>query len=218
MLLPSATIAVGYSTTVIRTKSGDMLQGIIKESNDQSVGLMGSDGKLVRIKTSDIDRQQTTDVSLMPEGLEGALTQQQFADLIAYLASLKAPQSTAAASHGMPAEIPVLKTPVVLEQINSAGNAFKHPVWFGAVPGLADTFAVMEHEEGTIWLCQKNGSTETKTKFLETIAMPCLERADWLAWSFIRNSRRTINTTSCATPPREATFPARSLKEWPPPI
>ncbi|HET6246777.1 MAG TPA: PQQ-dependent sugar dehydrogenase, partial [Tepidisphaeraceae bacterium] len=136
--------------------------------NEQSVGLMGSDGKLIRIKTADIDRQKTTDVSLMPEGLEGALTQQQFADLIAYLASLKAPQSTAAAEHGMPAEIPVLKTPAAIVQLNSAGNAFKHPCWIGTVPGLGDTFAVVEHETGTIWLYQKNGSTETKTKFLQT--------------------------------------------------
>ncbi|HET6247993.1 MAG TPA: hypothetical protein VFE47_09880, partial [Tepidisphaeraceae bacterium] len=32
VLFPSATIAVGYSTTVIRTKTGDMFQGIVKES------------------------------------------------------------------------------------------------------------------------------------------------------------------------------------------
>ncbi|HWE04027.1 MAG TPA: PQQ-dependent sugar dehydrogenase [Tepidisphaeraceae bacterium] len=167
VLLPSSSIAVGYSTTVIRTKSGDLFQGIVKESNDRVVGLMGSDGKLLRIKTSDIDRQRTTDVSLMPEGLEGALTKQQFADLIAFLASLKAPQSMDAALHGMPREIPALMVPVALQQINSPQNAFKHPVWFGAVPGLSDSYAVVEHETGTIWLYRKNGSQESKTKFLE---------------------------------------------------
>jgi putative heme-binding domain-containing protein len=168
VLVPSATIAVGYSTTVIRTKSGDSFQGIIKESNDQAVGLMGSDGKLLHIKTSDIDQQRTTDLSLMPEGLEGAMSQQQFADLIAYLTSLKAPQSTAAAIHGMPLEIPPLKTPIALEVVNSPKNAFKHPAWFGPVPGLANTFTVVEHETGTIWLYHKDGSDESKTKFLET--------------------------------------------------
>jgi putative heme-binding domain-containing protein len=167
VLFPSTTIAVGYSTTVIRTKSGDSFQGIIKESNDQAVGLMGSDGKLLHILTSEIDQQRTTDVSLMPEGLEAALSQQQFADLIAYLASLKAPQSTATLFHGMPVEIPLLKTPVALEQVNSPGNAFKHPVWFGPVPSLADTFTVVEHETGTIWLYQKHGPEESKTKFLQ---------------------------------------------------
>jgi len=167
VLEPSATIAVGYSTTVIRTKSGDMFQGIVKESNERAVGLMGSDGKVVRIQLADIDRQKTTDVSLMPEGLEGALTTRQFADLIAYLTSLKAPQTTAVAERGMPLEIPSLKSPVVLQQINSPQNAFKHPVWFGPVPGLSHSFAVVEHEAGTIWLYENNGSQESKTKFLD---------------------------------------------------
>ncbi len=168
VLVPSATIAEGYAATVIRLKSGEIVQGIIRESNDHEVGLMCSDGKLLHIKTSDIDKQKTSNVSLMPEGLEGALTQQQFADLIAYLASLKAPQSTAAVWHGMPAEIPALKTPVAIEQVNSPGNAFKHPAWIGSVPGLSDTFAVIEHETGTIWLYQKSGAVEHKSVFLET--------------------------------------------------
>ncbi len=168
VIFPSATIAEGYSTTVIRTKSGDMLQGIVKESNEREIGLMGSDGKLLHIKVSDIDRQKTSNVSMMPEGLEGALTQGQFADLIAYLASLKAPQSAAVAWRGMPPEISVLQTPVALQQINSPGNAFKHPAWLGVVPGLSDTFAVIEHETGMIWLYQKTGSVDCKTKFLET--------------------------------------------------
>src|SRR5437588_7776531 len=58
ILFPSATIAPGYSTTVVRLKNGDVFQGIIKESNDQAIGLMGSDGKLIRIPAADIDRQQ----------------------------------------------------------------------------------------------------------------------------------------------------------------
>jgi len=168
VLEPSASIAVGFSTTVIRTKSGELFQGIVKESNDQAIGLMGSDGKLLQIKTADIDQQKTTDQSLMPEGLEGTMSPQQFADLIAYLASLKAPQSLASLEHGMPLDIPMLKTPVTFEQINSKKNAFKHPSWFGPVPGLADTFTIIEHETGTIWLFHKDGSEESKTKFLQT--------------------------------------------------
>jgi len=168
VIYPSKTIAVGYSTTIIRTKAGDTFQGIIKEADDQAVGLMGSDGRLVRIRNSDIDRQRTTDVSLMPEGLESALTQRQFADLIAYLASLKTPQSTAAVYHGMPLEIPSLKPPVVLQQFNTPENSFKHPVWFGSIPGMADSYLVVEHEMGKIWLLQGHGPQQSKTLFLET--------------------------------------------------
>ena len=89
------TIALGYNTTIIRTRSGEMLQGIVKETSADSISIMGSDGKLVKLKTADIDRQKTTDLSLMPEGLEGQMSQQQFADLIMYLTTLECRPSTA---------------------------------------------------------------------------------------------------------------------------
>ncbi len=168
VLNPSATIAVGYSTTIVQTKAGETYVGIVKQSNEKSVGLMNADGKLVTIPASEIQKQRTTDVSLMPEGLEASLTQQQFADLIAYLASLRAPQNLAESHHGMPLEIPKLATPLKLEQFNSPANAFKHPTWFGQVPGLEDTYTVVEHETGKIWLYRKHGSEESKSVFLET--------------------------------------------------
>ncbi|MDB5174839.1 MAG: estB 2, partial [Phycisphaerales bacterium] len=59
VLQPSATIAPGYSTTTVRTKTGDLFQGIVKETSADSIGIMGADAKLVRIKTADIDRQKT---------------------------------------------------------------------------------------------------------------------------------------------------------------
>jgi putative heme-binding domain-containing protein len=168
ILEPSATIAVGYSTTTIRTRSGELFQGIIKESNEQAVGLMGSDGKLIHIPVSDIDRQQTGDVSLMPEGLEQGLSLGEFADLIAYLTSLKAPQNTAVSYHGMPVVIPELRAPVGLVPFVKQEHQFQHPVWFGPVPGRSGDFLVVEHESGNIWVIQKNGSQETKSLFLET--------------------------------------------------
>lgn len=167
VLQPSATIAPGYNTTIIRTKSGDMFQGIVKETSADSISIMGSDGKLLKFKTADIDRQKTTDLSLMPEGLEGQMSQQQFTDLIMYLTTLKAPQSTAQEFHGQPLEIPSLTTPVALKQFNSPEHKFKHPVWFGNIPGVDDAYVVQEHETGTIWLLRKTAAEETKTVFRE---------------------------------------------------
>jgi cytochrome c1 len=43
------------------------------------------------IKKADIDRRKESPLSAMPEGLEQALSTQEFADLIAYLQSLKEP-------------------------------------------------------------------------------------------------------------------------------
>ena len=63
VLSPSATIAVGYSTTVVKTKSGESYVGVVKDANDACVKLMGADGKLVEVATTDIDGRATTDVS-----------------------------------------------------------------------------------------------------------------------------------------------------------
>src|SRR5204863_22686 len=83
---------------------------------------------------ADVASKRTSEMSLMPEGLERGLSRGQFADLIAYLTALKPPESTAAAQHGQPAEIPPLRTPVTLRRVNADANRFRHPVWLGAVP------------------------------------------------------------------------------------
>src|ERR1051326_2122922 len=74
VLAPSATIAVGYSTTTVETKSGDEYSGIIKQSTGAWIELMGADARVARVATSDIQAQYTSEVSLMPESLESGLT------------------------------------------------------------------------------------------------------------------------------------------------
>src|SRR5687767_15737254 len=44
VLSPSATIAVGYSTTVVKTRSGEAYAGVVKDENEAGLELMGSDG------------------------------------------------------------------------------------------------------------------------------------------------------------------------------
>jgi putative heme-binding domain-containing protein len=165
---PSKTIAVGYSTTIVQTRKGDTFDGVIKDATADAIDLMGGDGKLVRIATADIARRKTTDVSLMPEGLYTGLTLGEFADLIDYLASLKVPQTAALTAHGMPETIQQTSKPVALVPFNRPENNFEHPVWFGPVPGQADTFAVVEHESGKVWTLHHTASAETKSVFLDT--------------------------------------------------
>src|SRR5882762_33197 len=83
VLEPSATIAVGYGTTIVETKSDDTFSGIIKQSTANELQLMCADGKLVRIATADIREQRGSTVSLMPEGLQAGLSREDFTDLIA---------------------------------------------------------------------------------------------------------------------------------------
>jgi putative heme-binding domain-containing protein len=168
VLAPSATIAVGYSTTTVATKSGEEYSGIIKQATDAFVELRGADAKPVRIATAEIRSQRTSDVSLMPEGLEAALTLPEFTDLIEYLVSLKQPESAAMVEHGMPAEIRQLARPVELQPFIAEDLKFEHPVWFGPVPGESNVFLVVEHETGKIWRLEKRVEGDAKTLFVDT--------------------------------------------------
>ena len=168
ILAPSATIAVGYSTTTIKTRAGELFVGTVKEANDQGVGIMQGDGKLVRVAASQIAQQRTNDISLMPDNLHAGLTLREFSDLIEYLASLKTPETITSSHHGMPTTIPAIAQPIALVPFHAAEHRFEHPVWFGPVPGAANAFAIVEHESGKIWILQKSSAGESKSVFLET--------------------------------------------------
>jgi putative heme-binding domain-containing protein len=88
VLVPSATIAVGYGTTVVETKSGEEYQGVLKQVTETAIELVGADGQPIRIATGDIKEQRGSSVSLMPEGLQAGLSLQEFTDLIEYLVEL----------------------------------------------------------------------------------------------------------------------------------
>src|ERR1041385_1561773 len=76
VLEPSAAIAVGYGTTIVETKSDEGFQGVIKEATADYLGLMGADGKHLRINTPDIQSRRQSIGSLMPEGLQAGMSRQ----------------------------------------------------------------------------------------------------------------------------------------------
>jgi putative heme-binding domain-containing protein len=163
ILNPSAQIAVGYSTTVVTTKTGDAIVGVLKEAADDHLGLMTADGKLQRVAVADVKSRRTANESLMPEGLESALSREEFADLVGYLVSLRLPGLADAGRQGMPAEIPQLRSPVRLVPVHANADRFNHPCWFGQVPGQAGSFLVCEHETGRVWLLSTSQGGAAKT-------------------------------------------------------
>jgi putative heme-binding domain-containing protein len=167
VLSPSADIAVGFETTIVETRAGDVYDGILKESTDAYLLLATADGQRVRVDSADIRDRRAGTTSLMPEGLCEGLSLQEFADLIDYLATLRLPENTAPSRRGMPATIEELPTPIALHPFNAPEHKFTHPCWFGPVPGVPDAFAVVEHETGKVWLLDKHGPAETKSLFLD---------------------------------------------------
>src|SRR5207249_8557846 len=101
---------------------------------------MGADGRTLSVDTADIQAQHTSEVSLMPEGLEAGLTPEEFTDLIEYLVGLKQPESAARVGHGMPGAIHPLAKPITLRPFLADEMKFEHPVWFGPVPGESNVF------------------------------------------------------------------------------
>ena len=83
---PSAVVAKDYYMTVVETKDGQTLTGIIKQETDKSIVLRDTLQDHTLLKT-DIKRQRTSPISMMPEGLLEALSIADARDLIAYLAS-----------------------------------------------------------------------------------------------------------------------------------
>ncbi len=89
VLYPSQRISSGYEPVVVALGDGRVLTGIVKSDNAESLEIEDADAKLVKIPKADIDERRPSDVSLMPNGLAEGLKKQDFADLIAFLESLK---------------------------------------------------------------------------------------------------------------------------------
>ena len=65
ILEPSETIAVGYGATLLETKSGETLLGVVKQADATATVLMGADGRAVRVPAADIKAQSISPVSLI---------------------------------------------------------------------------------------------------------------------------------------------------------
>jgi putative membrane-bound dehydrogenase-like protein len=89
VLYPSKQILDGYHSTVINTKDGESYTGFIRAENSKEVTLLQGTGVKRVISKDEITKRSEGKLSVMPEGLQVAMTLSDFADLIAYLQSLK---------------------------------------------------------------------------------------------------------------------------------
>ena len=99
VLAPSARIFSGYEAVTVATNDGRVLTGIVKSDNASGLEIEDADGKRVKLAPAAVEERKTSDVSLMPSGIVEGVSPQDFADLIAYLETLK----DAAANQGTPA-------------------------------------------------------------------------------------------------------------------
>ena len=87
ILYPSRIVREGYRQCVITTTDGRELIGALRSETVAGLTLVDAAGGATVVPPAEIKERRDLPDSLMPEGLHAALTLEQFADLVAYVAS-----------------------------------------------------------------------------------------------------------------------------------
>ncbi len=99
VLEPSRQVVEGYRPTVLATSDGRVLTGLVRSESDDRLAVIDAQGRERVVRKDEIESRSLSSASIMPDGLADRLTRDEFADLIAYLQTLR---SAAETSLGLP--------------------------------------------------------------------------------------------------------------------
>ena len=91
ILDPSAGISFGYEAWQLELTSGDEPYGLIVSDTADEIALKAVGGIVTRYKKTAVRKREQMKLSIMPAGLQQAMTTQELVDLVEYLLSLKKP-------------------------------------------------------------------------------------------------------------------------------
>ncbi|MBL8808809.1 MAG: HEAT repeat domain-containing protein [Planctomycetaceae bacterium] len=118
LLNPNAKVKENYHTTVIATVEGQVVAGVQIQKSDKSVTLRTAENKVVEIPVAQIE-EQAQGVSLMPEGLVDALTDDEIASLVRFLSELgRTPEYTLSKQRLVRSWLVMQATPEGIHQLN----------------------------------------------------------------------------------------------------
>jgi len=86
---PSSSFAREFEPYTVLTADGKAYTGIIARQSAQAIHVIGPDRVESRVPREEIEDLQRSDVSIMPQGLDGTLSPREFADLISFLQAQK---------------------------------------------------------------------------------------------------------------------------------
>jgi putative heme-binding domain-containing protein len=89
LLQPSARVEPQFAAYLVRTKDEKTVTGLLIKRDDKQVILRDAENKEHAFAAAEVDSVRPSRVSLMPDGQMSALTPQEAADLLDYLASRK---------------------------------------------------------------------------------------------------------------------------------
>jgi putative heme-binding domain-containing protein len=89
ILFPSRAVRGCYNQVTVETKDEEEISGLVRAETNEHLTLRPADGRDQRIAKSQIKRRTNSELSLLPDGLHAVLSLQEFADLLAFLETLK---------------------------------------------------------------------------------------------------------------------------------
>lgn len=89
ILHPDAGISFGYEGWEVKFKDGSTMAGIVSSKTETDLQMKFPGGVVQNYKMADVVSMKKMDASMMPSGLQDAMSTQELVDLIEYLASLK---------------------------------------------------------------------------------------------------------------------------------
>ena len=95
ILDPSLVIGNAFQARTVLTADGEVVAGLVVADDERFLRIKIQGGKVLEFdKSKDIEQVKISDKSLMPDGLEELMTEQEFIDLCALLCLVKSPTET----------------------------------------------------------------------------------------------------------------------------
>jgi putative membrane-bound dehydrogenase-like protein len=89
ILFPSASFVRSFEPLQVLTKSGKIVNGLVRKDAPDELVLVASATETVRVPRDEIEEMRPGTVSIMPAGLDKQLTPEELADLVAFLKNAK---------------------------------------------------------------------------------------------------------------------------------
>jgi putative heme-binding domain-containing protein len=87
VLDPNRNVDRAFRNTLVTLKDGDIVSGLFRREEGETIVLADSTGKEISISKKNIEERQETDSSLMPENFGEVITPVEFSHLMAFLLS-----------------------------------------------------------------------------------------------------------------------------------
>ena len=85
VLDPNRSIDANYFRYLARTEDGTVVEGLLKDSNSQTITLQNQNGAITTWNRDEIEELKSSGTSLMPEGIESQISALEMADLLWYV-------------------------------------------------------------------------------------------------------------------------------------